>query len=75
MQITKKGYVRRFVKLFIKKTGLNYDYAKINAEYFAEDENCFYSESILSDVMIALLTIRVRSLKWYIQINIWKIKY
>lgn len=50
MKITKKGYVRRFVKLFIKKTGLNYDYAKINAEYFAEDENCFYSESILSDV-------------------------
>lgn len=50
MQISKKGYIRRFVKLFILKTGLSYEYAKINAEYFAEDEEYFYSESILSDV-------------------------
>lgn len=50
MKITKKGYIRRFVKLFILKTRLSYKYAKLNAEYFTEDENYFYSESILNDV-------------------------
>ena len=50
MQISKKGYIRRFVKLFIFKTGLSYEYAKLNAEYFAEYEDIFLSESVLSDV-------------------------
>lgn len=50
MIISKKGYIRRFVKLFIKNTGFSYEYAKINAEYFAEDEDYFLSDYIKSDV-------------------------
>lgn len=50
MIISKKGYIRRFIKLLILKTGFSYEYAKLNAEYFAEGEDIFLSESVLSDV-------------------------
>lgn len=39
MLVTRKGYIRRFVKMFMKRTGLNYEMAKLNAEYYANDGN------------------------------------
>ena len=50
MKISKRGYIRRFVKLFILKTGLSYQYAKLNAEYFAEEYNSFLIGDVRSDV-------------------------
>lgn len=50
MKITRKGYIRRFVRLFMKETNVDYEYAKVNAEYFAEDRKDFEDYEVKSDV-------------------------
>lgn len=50
MNITRKGYIRRFVKSFMKKTGCGYEEAKINADYYSEDDTNFHSDFVESDV-------------------------
>lgn len=50
MKITRKGYIRRFVKLFMKETLLSYKYAKDCAEYFADNKEEFGLWEVKCDV-------------------------